>query len=257
MFVVAAFGFAATSALIAIAPEMWVLLVGRVLQGFAAALLWTATIALVFGQLGPLRAGLAGAFLVGIAGLGQAFGPIDTGLVVERRLAGCICFRQHPARPARRPRDGAQSSIVDGRPFDWTVDRWPGIAPDALVLYELHVGTFTPEGTFAAAAERLERLARLGVTAIELMPVADFPGRWNWGYDGVALFAPSRCYGTPDDLRRLIDVHTGSASQCILDVVYNHLGPDGNYLSTFSPTTSRSITIRLGCGPESRSGTQP
>jgi len=93
------------------------------------------------------------------------------------------------------------SSIVDGRPFDWTVDRWPGIVPDALVLYELHVGTFTPEGTFAAAAERLERLARLGVTAIELMPVADFPGRWNWGYDGVALFAPSRCYGTPDDLR--------------------------------------------------------
>ena len=127
------------------------------------------------------------------------------------------------------------SSIVDARHFDWIVDRWPGVPPDALVLYELHVGTFTPEGTFAAAADRLDRLARLGVTAIELMPVADFPGRWNWGYDGVALFAPSRCYGTPDDLRRLIDRAHGLGVAVLLDVVYNHLGPDGNYLSTFSP----------------------
>src|SRR4029434_1084572 len=91
------------------------------------------------------------------------------------------------------------------------------------------------DGTFASAADRLESLARLGVTAIELMPIADFPGRWNWGYDGVSLFAPARCYGTPDDLRRLVDRAHRLGLAVLLDVVYNHLGPDGNYLARFSP----------------------
>jgi len=126
------------------------------------------------------------------------------------------------------------SGVVDPRRFAWTDGRWSGPDRDHLVLYELHVGTFSPEGTFAGAAARLPELAALGVTAIELMPVADFPGDRNWGYDGVALFAPARCYGTPDDLRRLIDVAHGLGLGVVLDVVYNHLGPDGAYLSAFS-----------------------
>jgi maltooligosyltrehalose trehalohydrolase len=127
------------------------------------------------------------------------------------------------------------SEIVDPQRFTWGDSRWTGIPRSDLVLYELHVGTFTPEGTFAAAAERLPYLARLGVTAVELMPVADFPGRRNWGYDGVDLFAPARCYGTPDDLRGLVNAAHGLGVAVVLDVVYNHLGPDGNYLAVFSP----------------------
>ena len=113
-----------------------------------------------------------------------------------------------------------------------------GHALGRTAFYELHVGTFTPEGTFAAAMDRLPHLRDLGVTAIELMPVADFPGRWNWGYDGVAPFAPARCYGVPDDLRRLVDTAHGLGLAVYLDVVYNHFGPDGAYQNAFSPRTS-------------------
>ncbi len=126
------------------------------------------------------------------------------------------------------------SAVVDPRGFSWKVQGRGSVASDRLVIYELHVGAFTPQGTFAGAAERLEALARLGITVIELMPVADFPGRRNWGYDGASLFAPARCYGSPDDLRRLIDCAHGLGLAVILDVVYNHLGPDGNYLPSFS-----------------------
>ena len=126
------------------------------------------------------------------------------------------------------------SAVVDWRSFPWSDGDWTGIALEDTVLYELHVGTFTPEGTFAAAAERLPDLRDLGVTAIELMPVADFPGRWNWGYDGVAPFAPARCYGHPDDLRRFVDDAHRLGLAVHLDVVYNHLGPDGAYQSAFS-----------------------
>src|SRR5688572_32542991 len=101
-------------------------------------------------------------------------------------------------------------------------------------MYEMHVGTFTPEGTWAAAAGQLDPLADLGITVIEMMPVADFPGRFGWGYDGVALFAPTRLYGTPDDLRRFVDRAHAVGIGVILDVVYNHLGPDGNYLAAFA-----------------------
>src|SRR5262249_48377288 len=101
-------------------------------------------------------------------------------------------------------------------------------------IYEMHVGTFTREGPFCAAARELPELARLGVTVIELMPVAEFPGRFGWGYDGVDLFAPTRLYGEPDDLRRFIDRAHALGLAVILDVVYNHFGPDGNYLTTFS-----------------------
>ncbi len=125
------------------------------------------------------------------------------------------------------------SEVVDPS-FAWTDDDWRGLDPDAVTIYELHVGTFTPEGTFAAAAARLEHVAKLGVAAIEVMPVADFPGARNWGYDGVSLFAPSRAYGRPEDLRALVDRAHAQGLGVILDVVYNHFGPDGAYHALFS-----------------------
>ena len=129
----------------------------------------------------------------------------------------------------------ALSAVVAPDRYRWSDDGWPGLTMDGLAIYELHIGAFTPAGTFAAAIERLDHLRDLGVTAIELMPVADFPGTRNWGYDGVALYAPARVYGTPDDLRRLVDAAHARGLGVILDVVYNHLGPDGNYLRLFSP----------------------
>ena len=127
------------------------------------------------------------------------------------------------------------SEIVDPTRFAWTDAAWRGVEPADLILSELHVGTFSREGTFEGVAHRLPQLAELGVTAIELMPLADFPGRRNWGYDGVDLFAPARCYGRPEDLRRLVDEAHRLGLAVLLDVVYNHLGPDGNYLGQFSP----------------------
>jgi maltooligosyltrehalose trehalohydrolase len=106
---------------------------------------------------------------------------------------------------------------------------------EELVVYELHVGTFTPAGTFAGVRDRLPQLVELGVTAIELMPIGDFPGQRNWGYDGVDLFAPARCYGRPEELAELVNTAHGLGLAVILDVVYNHLGPEGNYLNAYSP----------------------
>jgi len=126
------------------------------------------------------------------------------------------------------------SAIIDSRPFVWADETWKGIDARRLVFYELHIGTFTPEGTFKAAIQKLPYLRELGITAIEIMPVADFPGRHNWGYDGVDLFAPARCYGTPDDLRQLVNDAHRLGVAVFLDVVYNHLGPDGNYTAAFS-----------------------
>jgi maltooligosyltrehalose trehalohydrolase len=126
------------------------------------------------------------------------------------------------------------SEVVDPRAFHWSDDTWPGLTIDDLIVYELHVGAYTPAGTFAALIDQLPELSRLGVTAIELMPVADFPGRWNWGYDGVDWWAPSRAYGRPDDLRRLVDEAHRLGLGVILDVVYNHFGPDGAYWRAFS-----------------------
>jgi maltooligosyltrehalose trehalohydrolase len=127
------------------------------------------------------------------------------------------------------------SEVIDFAAFPWTDSKWLGPDPAAQVIYELHVGTFTAAGTFAAAAEKLPHIADLGVTAVELMPLADFPGQRGWGYDGVCLFAPARCYGRPDDLRRFVDAAHQLKLAVIVDAVYNHLGPDGNYLSQFSP----------------------
>src|SRR3954453_31646 len=127
------------------------------------------------------------------------------------------------------------SEIVDSRAFRWSDQSWAGASIRGQVAYELHFGTFTREGTYAAAAKELCELARAGITLIELMPVSEFDGRFGWGYDGVDLFAPSHLYGGPDDLRGFVDTARGRRAAVILDVVYNHLGPVGNYLRAFAP----------------------
>jgi maltooligosyltrehalose trehalohydrolase len=126
------------------------------------------------------------------------------------------------------------SCVVDPTQFKWTDQRWKGIKMPGQVIYEMHIGTFTPEGTWRAAAKELAELKRIGITVIEMMPVADFPGEFGWGYDGVDLFAPARLYGTPDDLRAFVNEAHSSGMAVILDVVYNHFGPDGNYLGIYS-----------------------
>lgn len=127
------------------------------------------------------------------------------------------------------------SQIVDLRAFKWTDSGWKGPALERSVFYELHVGTYTREGTFDAIIGRLPELARLGVTTIELMPVAQFPGARNWGYDGGYLFAPQNTYGGPESLQRLVNAAHHHGLAMALDVVYNHLGPEGNYLSAYGP----------------------
>ncbi|HEU4955108.1 MAG TPA: malto-oligosyltrehalose trehalohydrolase, partial [Gemmatimonadales bacterium] len=127
------------------------------------------------------------------------------------------------------------SRVVDPAAFPWADGGWQGLAMPDLILYELHVGTFTSAGTFDAAIGRLPYLIDLGVTALEIMPVAEFPGRRNWGYDGVSLYAPHSGYGGPEGLRRLVDAAHRAGLAVLLDVVYNHLGPEGNYLREFGP----------------------
>ena len=145
--------------------------------------------------------------------------------------------RPWPDPSSRYQPDGVHgwSQIVDAGAFGWTDQSWRGLDPARLVIYELHVGTFAGRGTFADVASRLEYLRELGITALELMPLGDFPGRRNWGYDVASLFAPSRAYGTPDDLRRLVDGAHAAGLGVLVDVVYNHLGPEGAYLYSFSP----------------------
>ena len=127
------------------------------------------------------------------------------------------------------------SRVIDPGAYRWGDADWRGIAKDDLVIYEIHVGTFSGPGTYAGALERLDHVHDLGATAVELMPLAQAPGRWNWGYDGVDLYAPNHHYGTPDDLRRFVDVCHQRGLAVILDVVYNHLGPEGNYWGNFAP----------------------
>jgi maltooligosyltrehalose trehalohydrolase len=132
----------------------------------------------------------------------------------------------------------APSRLVDHGAFRWSDSGFQARPFSAALVYELHVGTFSPEGTFEAAIARLDHLSKLGVTHIELMPVADFPGRFGWGYDGVALFAPRHAYGGPEGLKRLVDACHARGLAVILDVVYNHFGPSGNYLPQFGPYLS-------------------
>lgn len=127
------------------------------------------------------------------------------------------------------------SQVIDPAAFAWTDDGWPGPERSRAVVYELHVGTFTRDGTWEAAARELPELRRAGITVVEVMPVADFPGRFGWGYDGVALYAPTRLYGHPDDFRRFVDRAHAEGIAVMLDVVYNHVGPDGAYFRAYSP----------------------
>ena len=129
----------------------------------------------------------------------------------------------------------APSRTVDHAAFPWTDAGWRGVHLPSTVLYELHVGTFSPEGTFEGAIGRLDHLVDLGVDAVELLPVAEFPGARGWGYDGVALYAPHSAYGGPDGLKRLVDACHARGLGVVIDVVYNHLGPDGNYLGSYGP----------------------
>ena len=126
------------------------------------------------------------------------------------------------------------SEVIDPSAFQWSCTEWRGRPWEEAVIYELHVGTFTPEGTFRAMIDRLGYLVDLGVTVIEIMPVADFPGRRDWGYDGVALFAPDSVYGRPEDLKAFVDAAHHQGLMVMMDVVYNHFGPEGNYLHTYA-----------------------
>jgi maltooligosyltrehalose trehalohydrolase len=156
------------------------------------------------------------------------------GMLYRFRLDGGSELYPDPASRFQPQSVHGPSQIIDARSFQWRTPNWQGRGPQGQVIYEMHVGTFTPQGTWAAAIEKLPTLADLGITCLEVMPVADFAGKFGWGYDGVDLFAPTRLYGEPDDFRRFIDAAHGLGLEVILDVVYNHFGPDGNYLKQFS-----------------------
>jgi maltooligosyltrehalose trehalohydrolase len=127
------------------------------------------------------------------------------------------------------------SEVIDGSDFEWSDHDWKGVTLPGQVIYELHVGTWTPEGTWQAAIEKLPHLVELGVTLVEVMPVAEFHGEFGWGYDGVCWYAPTHLYGRPDDFRQFVDRAHQLGLGVLLDVVYNHLGPTGNYTGAFSP----------------------
>jgi maltooligosyltrehalose trehalohydrolase len=160
--------------------------------------------------------------------------PARAGMRYRFRLNGGEAALPDPASRFQPEGPHGPSEIVDPGEFAWTDRAWHGWAREQLVIYEMHVGTFTPDGTWEAAARELPALAELGITCLEIMPVADFPGRFGWGYDGVNLFAPTRLYGRPMDFRRFVDRAHALGIAVILDVVYNHFGPDGNYLKLFS-----------------------
>src|SRR5262245_39042859 len=127
------------------------------------------------------------------------------------------------------------SEVIDPAAYRWKNTDWSGVKLPGQVISEIHIGTFTPQGTWGAAAEKLPLLVDVGITCVEVMPVAEFPGRFGWGYDGVHPYAPTRIYGRPDDFRAFVDRAHALGLGVILDVVYNHLGPDGNYMGAFAP----------------------
>jgi maltooligosyltrehalose trehalohydrolase len=160
--------------------------------------------------------------------------PARTGMRYRFRLDRGETALPDPASRFQPDGPHGPSEIVDPENFRWTDGAWRGRAREQLVIYEMHLGTFTRDGSWEAAARELPALAALGITCIEIMPVADFPGRFGWGYDGVNLFAPTRLYGRPADFRCFVDRAHALGIAVILDVVYNHIGPDGNYLKSFS-----------------------
>lgn len=157
-----------------------------------------------------------------------------TGTRYRLRLDDDATLYPDPASRFQPEGPHGPSQVIDPDAFAWSDADWRGVPLERAVIYEMHIGAFTPEGTWAAATEQLPALAELGVTVLEVMPVADFPGRFGWGYDGVNLFAPSHLYGSPDSMRRFVDAAHSVGMAVILDVVYNHFGPDGNYLKSFA-----------------------
>src|SRR3954454_21330858 len=176
----------------------------------------------------PLQAEADGYF----SGTGAAAG---TGSRYRFRLDEDDYLYPDPASRFQPEGPHGPSQVIDPARFAWTDAGWRCGLGDGQVIYEMHIGTFTRQGTWQAALRELPELAAAGITVIEVMPVADFVGRFGWGYDGVNLFAPTRLYGSPDDFRRFVNRAHAVGIGVILDVVYNHLGPDGNYLKSFSP----------------------
>ncbi|HZZ91803.1 MAG TPA: malto-oligosyltrehalose trehalohydrolase [Usitatibacter sp.] len=169
-------------------------------------------------------------------------GGYHSGLVTEARAGSLYRYRldegeSFPDPASRFQPEGPHgpSQVVDPGAYAWSDGAWRGAALPGQVIYEMHAGTFTREGTWRGAMRELRELAACGITTLEVMPVADFCGRFGWGYDGVDLFAPTRLYGTPDELRAFVDHAHACGLAVVLDVVYNHLGPDGAYLHEFSP----------------------
>ncbi|MBO0904428.1 malto-oligosyltrehalose trehalohydrolase [Jiella sonneratiae] len=157
--------------------------------------------------------------------VGQGYGfRLDSGLVVPDPAARAQCGDVH-----------GLSKLVDPKAYAWKTAGWNGRPWEEAVFYELHTGTFSPEGTFDGVAERLDYLKETGVTAVELLPVAEFAGRRGWGYDGVLLYCPHEVYGGGDGLKRLVDAAHERGLMVFLDVVYNHFGPDGNYIGSYAP----------------------
>ena len=184
-----------------------------------------------------LEGGAEGAFPLEPEGDGYFSGLVrsaSAGALYRFRLDGNADLRPDPASRFQPDGPHGPSQLIDPSAFAWTDAAWRGVPRAGQVVYEMHVGTFTKEGTWRAAERELPELAALGVTVLEVMPVAEFPGRFGWGYDGVNLFAPTRLYGPPDDLRRFVDRAHALGLGVILDVVYNHFGPDGCYLREFA-----------------------
>lgn len=157
------------------------------------------------------------------------------GTLYRYRLDGGESLLPDPASRFQPDGPHGPSEVIDPAAYAWSDQDWQGVESDDQVIYEMHVGTFTPEGSWSAAMAGLPGLRDIGITVIEVMPVADFVGRFGWGYDGVDLFAPTRLYGRPEDFKRFVDAAHGLGIAVILDVVYNHFGPSGNYLKQFSP----------------------
>lgn len=156
------------------------------------------------------------------------------GSLYRLQLGNNVNYLPDPASRFQPEGPHGPSQVMDPEAFVWTDPDWRGVTLPGQVIYEMHIGTYTQEGTWRAAEARLESLKDLGITLLEIMPITEFPGSFGWGYDGVDLYAPTRLYGSPDDFRTFVNTAHRLGLGVILDVVYNHLGPDGNYLREFS-----------------------
>jgi malto-oligosyltrehalose trehalohydrolase len=185
------------------------------------------TVDLVCGETLTMRKGEAGWFELAVP-------RVRPGLRYGFRIDGELDVAD-PASAFQPDDVSGQSQVVD-HGYEWEATEWRGRPWHETVILETHVGTFTPAGTFRAMIDKLDHLVATGITAIELMPIADFSGRRNWGYDGVLLYAPDSTYGTPDDLKALVDAAHQRGLMVFLDVVYNHFGPEGNYLGRYAPS---------------------